>query len=326
MTPESTSTPPDTEVTIEGSTFTLRTLFVVTTCVAAVLALLVPAIQHAREAERRMKCTNTLRQIMLGMHNYEAAHKVLPKSFQPHSQLSWTIPLVPYMEATALGNLISHATGPYYSVGKNDPHGLIKLSWLHCPASSVTKMELDPPSDVSPLDLVPPNTGGSPYTLHYYGISGPLAQRADGSQGFPLASPLTFEGAPVAGSGMLQWNTYVSFRMVMDGLSNTLCVGEMSWTSPKFGTRYRSWMHGGTDGSYLAGCRNIAQPINAHRRGPVLIPLNNMPMGSQHRGGTQFGVGDGSVVFLAENMDFPTYQVLSTRDGGEPTGEYAVAQ
>ncbi len=120
----------------------------------------------------------------------------------------------------------------------------------------------------------------------------------------------------------MQWNTYVKFDMVQDGLSNTVCVGEMSWSSPKFGTRYRSWMHGGTDGSYVASCRNIARPINAHLKGSVLVPLNNMPMGSQHSGGALFGVGDGSVTFLSTNIDFAIYQALSTRNGSENTGEF----
>ncbi|MGN6547192.1 MAG: DUF1559 family PulG-like putative transporter [Aureliella sp.] len=264
-----------------------------------------------------MECSNNLRQLALGVHNYESTYKVVPSSFRLSNQLSWTVALVPFLEATDLFYRIDQGAGPYYSRGKNDPHGLERLSYHHCPSSTVIQMQLSPPHSVDPLDLVPANSGKAPYTIHYYGISGPTGTMPDGSTSYPVASNLTHEGSAIAGSGVFQWNTPVRFSSITDGMSYTLCLGEMSWESPRFGTRYRSWLHGSVDGSYAAGCRNIARPINSHRNRSVITPLNDMPMGSQHTGGAQFALSDGSVTFLHEQMDFAVYQALSTRNGNE---------
>jgi prepilin-type processing-associated H-X9-DG protein len=300
-----------------GPRFTLLSLFVLTACAAAVLGLFLPAVRSARDATRRMQCSNNLKQLALGVWNYESTFKVLPASFRPHSQLSWTIGLEPFLEASSRFNSISQDAGPFYAAGKNDPMGSIDLPYHHCPSSDVIRMETKPPSDVSLLDLVPINTGVPSYTLHYYGINGAVGKLPDGSGEYELASPLMFEDSPIAGNGVFQWNTIVRVKMISDGTSNTLLFGEMSWESPKYGTRYRSWMHGGTDGSYIAGCRNIVRPINAHKKGAVLVPFNNMPMGSQHTGGANFAICDGSVRFIQEKVDMAIYQALATRDGQE---------
>jgi hypothetical protein len=302
---------------VKSDTFTIRSLFALVTCVAFLLALLVPAVNAAREAARRMSCTNNLRQIQLAVCNYESTHRVLPPAFGISNGLSWTIKIQPYIEASSLYNSVSQAAGPFHARGKNDPFGLIKLYPYHCPAADTEKMELGSPHDVSQLDLVPPAPGRAPYTIHYYGISGPLGKMPHASQEYPVASPLLHEGAPVAGSGVFQWNTPVRLSSITDGTAFTFCLGEMSWSSKKYGTLYRSWLNGGTDGSFVVGCRNIARPINAHKQGPVLTPFNNMPMGSEHRRGTQFAMMDGNVVFLAQDIDFKVYQALASRNGNE---------
>ncbi len=300
-----------------GFTLSLRDLFVLIACVAAVCALFIPAVLSAREAARRMSCNNNLKQIILAIDNYEATMKTFPRSFWPHSGLNWTLSIFPYIEASSLYFRVSQATDPYYSVGKNDPHGLTCIPSYLCPSSSIERMELSPPSDVSLLDLVPPQTGKSPFTQHYYGINGATGLRPDGDGMFPLASPLRFEGAGIAGNGFFQWNTSVRKADIKDGLTYTLALGEMSWESTKYGTRYRSWLHGGTDGSYAAGARNIARPINSHKKGSVLKPFNDMPMGSQHKGGTNFAFADGHVAFISSDINFNTYQAMATRDDRE---------
>ncbi len=291
--------------------FTLTGLFVLVACAAAVLALFVPLVQHAREAARRMSCTNNMKQLALTVHNFESAYRRVPNSFDTATQLNWVVTVIPFVEASSLYQRISQAPGPYHSIGKNDPHGLTGIPTYLCPSSAVTRMELAPPSDVSLLDLIPINTGAAPFTHHYYGISGAIGPLSDGSGTFKIASELTFEDTPVAGNGMFQWNRQVHFDDVADGLGSTWLIGELSWESPKYGTRYRSWLHGGTDGSYAAGCRNIVRPINAHRRGAVIKPFNNMPMGSQHYGGANFAIADGTVQFVSESIDMQVYQAMA---------------
>lgn len=295
----------------------LRSLFVLVACIAAILALVMPAMQVGRETARRMSCSNNLKELGLGVHNYESVYKVFPSSFRLSNQLSWTVAVVPFFQASGLFHRIDQGAGPYYNLGKNNPHGLERLSYHYCPSSTVIQMQLSPPHSVDPLDLVPAYTGQAPCTIHYYGVNGPTGAMPDGTGQYPVASNLMHEGSPIAGSGVFQWNTPVGLSSITDGTSYTLCLGEMSWESPRFGTRYRSWLHGSVDGSYAAGCRNIARPINSHKKGSVLFPFNNMPMGSQHADGAQFALSDGSVAFLNEQMDFTVYQALSTRNGNE---------
>lgn len=268
-----------------------------------------------------MTCSGHLKQLALCIHNYESAMRTVPASFDRQTQLSWTVDVLPYIEQYALYKSISKVPGPFHMPGKNTPHGLTALNILFCPSSPVAKMELTPPSDMSPLDLIPINTGAAPFTQHYYGISGAGSLPVSEST-LPIGSPLIFEGSPIAGNGFFQWNKTIQFDSVADGLSNTLCFGEMSWVSRRHGTRYRSWLHGGTDGSYAASCRNIARAINSHRLGAVLAPFNDMPMGSQHRGGANFAMADGAVLFLSESIDMAIYQAMATIDGGEARDEF----
>jgi prepilin-type processing-associated H-X9-DG protein len=111
---------------------------------------------------------------------------------------------------------------------------------------------------------------------------------------------------------------------VTDGTSNTLMIGEMSWESPRFGTRYRSWLRGGNLNtvSFVVGCRNITNVINGMLRSNLIVPYNDIPMGSMHPGGANFALGDGSVRFVNETIPIATYRALASRDLGESITDF----
>jgi prepilin-type N-terminal cleavage/methylation domain-containing protein len=295
--------------------FTLVELLVVIAIIGILVGLLLPAVQAAREAARRMQCTNNLKQIGLAIHNYESAAKLLPRSHHLSNELGWTVAILPYMEQTSLYNLFNQNQGSYTMVGKNDPHGLTRMPGYLCPSSPVETMLLNAPHNVNQPDRIPMNTGVAPFTTHYYGLNGPRGTDPNGGT-YPLQSTATHEGVATAGTGMLQWVQNTKMANVTDGLSNTIMIGEMSWVSQKFGTRYRTWLRGGGNGFSVAA-RNVVRTINAGLVANALVPYNDMPMGSMHTGGANFANGDGSVRFISQSIDFNLYRGLATRDYGE---------
>ena len=98
-------------------------------------------------------------------------------------------------------------------------------------------------------------------------------------------------------------------------------LAEMSWDS-KFGTRYRSWLRGGDGGYFSPGARNITNALNGALTANLIGQYNDVPFGSMHPGGANFALGDGSVRFIRQSIDMPTYRSLGSRNGGEVIGDY----
>jgi len=117
--------------------------------------------------------------------------------------------------------------------------------------------------------------------------------------------------------------TSVRLELVTDGTSNTIMLGEMSWDSQQFGTRYRSWLRGGDSGGcFCVGARNATNAINSGMKANLIAQYNEVPMGSMHPGGALFGLGDGSGRFISESIDMNVYRSLASRNGGEVVGDY----
>jgi len=179
-------------------------------------------------------------------------------------------------------------------------------------------------------DRVPAtSTGQPPYTTHYYGINGPHGTNPVTNQAYTDASSKAFsDGITVAGQGMFQWKVDIRLIDVTDGTATTLMVGEMSWYSAKYGTRYRSWLRGGEEtssswcGAYVVGSRNITNPINSGLHATMTNNYSDVPMGSMHQGGCNFAFGDASVRFINESINMTTYRSLASRNGGEPIGDF----
>jgi len=297
--------------------FTLIELLVVIAIIAILIGLLLPAVQKVREAAARTKCQNNLKQIGLAIHNYHDAMGFLPRSTNPGTQLAWTVYILPYVEQSALFAQFDFSNGSYLNVGKNNPHGLRRMAIYLCPSSPIDRMSLT--SNPNTPEIV---NGQPPFTTHYYALSGPRGLNPVTGTNYPTTPSTNHEGAPLAASGMMLRNEDVSLTGVTDGTSNTLMIGEMSWDSP-FGTRYRSWVRGGHDNAAIvAGGRNVVSPINSALNANMVVPFNDMPMGSMHPGGTHFALGDGSVRFVQQSINFNTYRALSSRDQGEPVGDF----
>ncbi|MEX0642799.1 MAG: DUF1559 domain-containing protein [Pirellulales bacterium] len=318
---------------LRRTAFTLVELLVVIAIIGILVALLLPAVQAAREAARRTQCKNNVRQLALACQIYGDAKKELPAGGTPSNQLSWLCYVLPHMEESAMYDQLQagNAFERGYVAGGTDRGGAPESGSTlhkgqHFAQWSVSSIAC--PSAVTPLTrktsatMLDARGGQIPlYQNHYLGVAGPVT--AAGGVTYRLNDKCPTGNGSSSNQGMLQYGYAVKLRKVTDGLSKTLMLGEMNFDPIEDDLRYSgdSWTRGiglstislsNTANNYSAAMRNIAHPINSPR-----VLSNNQSFGSFHPGGTHFALGDCSVTFLSEDIDFALYQALASRDGNE---------
>jgi len=282
--------------------FTLIELLVVIAIIAVLVALLLPAVQQAREAARRTQCKNNLVQIGLALLNYEMAHECLPPgSVDPNRpirneakgyHMSWMVQLLPYLDQS---NAFQHFD---FSVGVYDPKnkaaGDVRLSVFTCPSHW--------------------SVGNTPGATTYAGCH------------HDVEAPIDIDN-----NGVLFLNSSVRHRDIRDGASNTIFVGEyadlpttgLGWAS---GTRATLRNAGGGIANTssirpgLAGANPI--PPAAGGGGVEAMLLQVGGFSSAHAGGANFTIGDGSVRFISQAVNLATFKNLANRADGELPGDY----
>lgn len=297
--------------------FTLVELLVVITIIGILIALLLPAVQAAREAARRMQCQNNLKQIGLALHAFHEAKGSFPPSdwIKPVNNGRGTpmfIMLMAYIEADNLLAQYTYWDAPLgWNNWENHPEQMsIPVPVYRCPSDQ----EPDPYID-----------GGLQWHLRrYYGVSGGQTRS---SSGVPFTD------------GLFAINKWRGMQDITDGSSNTLAVGESvhpeqmgigpGYTKPDVGGP-DIWADGsGCDSSCsitsqgTARCiRSTWYPINSNIL-PISGNNNDVPFTSFHPGGANFVFADGHVSFLGDAMNMATYRALSTIKGDETiSGEY----
>lgn len=306
--------------------FTLVELLVVIAIIGVLVALLLPAVQTAREAARRTRCQNNLKQIGLAVHSHHDVLGEMPRGMSPITGMSWHVHILPYIEQTALFTSMDTTTanGQHGFTNRNNPHGLTIVPAYQCTSCPFKRQPMNAPHHTNgPSDLIPANTGEPPAIPHYYGVNGPRGAvgtvGATGGSNYPTGTR-THEGVPAATSGIFQRDEMIRMARITDGLSNTMMIAEMSWVAPVFGTRYRSWIRGGDEvvnPAYYVSGRNVTNPINGMLKANFISPYNDMPFGSMHPGGMNACFGDGSVRYMQQNVSMSTYRAIASRDIGE---------
>jgi len=321
-------TSPDRSVVVPRrvpSGFTLVELLVVIAIIGMLVALLLPAVQAARESARRMKCQNHLKQIALGLHTYEASHKTLPHATNGCCDVpndNWVIMLMPFIELKPLFDSLDHngrlrSTPANVKVAQNS-----KLPVFICPSDdSGTRpvMEGFVAQSVSPahalwypvcmgpthMDQCPFCPAGSTPSDNNYCCQG-FNFGTNGNPSLGIA-PNTF-------AGMFGRSTKsVRLAEVTDGLSNTFMLGE---TIPKHCVFMSAFNHNFP----LSGTSIPLNTMESAAGGTPQAGTNwyrTCGYKSFHPNGASFAMGDGTVRFVARTIDYQLYNSLGTRGGGE---------
>jgi hypothetical protein len=265
------------------------------------MTLLLPAVQQAREAARRMQCKNNLMNICLALNQYEMSHERLPpgavnatgpiKNEPAGYHVGWIVQILPQLDQRNVYRRIDFSVGIYDP--KNTAPTSVKLAILTCPSDPMF------------------TSADTSYAGNHHDSEAPI---------------------DVDNNGVLFLNSSIRFDDIEDGSTNTIFVGE----------RIRGSMSGWAAGTRVS-LRNGGAPLgsekpafNAQPAGPQPIPLAQPAQGdpanqallkvggfgSVHLGGAHFGLGDGAVRFISENVDRTVFKNLLNRNDGSLTTEF----
>ena len=318
--------------------FTLVELLVVIAIIGILIALLLPAVQAAREAARRIHCVNNAKQVGLAAQMYHEANGMFPMGYgwmsepfgvtSPNWEWPWIMRLYAYLEQDVVTEDINWTWNPGTSYA-GAPTGTVQalqaqIPTLHCPSDPTVSIPFNRDSDCSHLGGIP--KGRCSYAGNFG--RGPL-------------------GAPVD-KGVFWWNFGAKIREITDGTSHTLLTSELI-AGGKCTIRTSATYDEGpvvmTD--YVPNDRTPDQvrwcdPADAHTNPNADAPCeydggtlgkgslgNNLnrvihTSRSKHPGGVNSGFCDGSVRFVSQEIDLEIWRALATYDQGEtiPAGEF----
>ena len=285
--------------------FTLVELLVVIAIIGILVGLLLPAVQAAREAARRMQCSNNLKQIGLGMHNYESAYKSFPPGSIYSNFISGFASILPHLEQ---GNTyLSYDFSLYYTHPYNRDVSQQKIATYICPSVDFHR---EVPSNVLSASGVPIEVGGGSTYLLNEG-TGDYMTDHDGMFGAIWGTIGT----------TLYASKTVGFGDIVDGTSTTLAVGETTYDFKDY--LWSNSTPGGLGGTSRWGTARWIVGYPRIAMGSTRYPLNIHVMPniggytSMHQGGLQFLFADGSVRFLSNSTSKESLNAMSTRAAGE---------
>ncbi len=292
--------------------FTLVELLVVIAIIGILIALLLPAVQAAREAARRSQCTNNLKQLTLATHTYHDTFKCLPMNNKPNppysaagytgNGFSWIAMTLPYFEQGALHEQLDFKQSLIDSTNSNNRSMIEQpIEALLCPTDPTPGVR----SDLANWWNWPSGAAGSA-GKGPAGVTCYMGYQGD-----------WFDTTPPDGMFERQTTMPVRFRDILDGTTNVMAVGERS---PSYSC-WSAWS--AANGAWIV----TRYRINQIRESVPVPPATCVEIGgvrygaiSLHPGGINVGFGDGSVHFLSETMDFQTYQQIGHIRDGLPTG------
>lgn len=276
--------------------FTLIELLVVIAIIGVLIALLLPAVQSAREAARRAQCLNTFKQIGIAMHAYHDAAGSLPIGYAWSQGYTWG------GFGWGAYTLAQVEQSPIYAATNFSLPAWSLANTTTC--TSVLSLYLCPSDDTSQNGFL--DREGLRYAMGSY-----VASFGPGDMDF---------GNPADRRGLFSRNSATQFREIRDGLSQTLAAGE----------RHNGAFAHLSDGGHLyaetvwvGAIREDPDDDHGHTtlfqsgHQPTSPDMDDRDAASRHPGGTNFLFADGSARLIRNTIDLKVYQALSTRAGGE---------
>ncbi len=332
---------------VRAGGFTLVELLVVIAIIGILVALLLPAVQSAREAARRAQCISNIRQLTIAAHNYHSAQNNFPPGLTTYRTSDWhgntlfTF-LLPYLEESALADRWNYEnTAAAARSNTLDP--VTNTFTQNAPSAAVI-----PPficaSDVVPENPTLLNWSSPGYARGWHGITSYVGNCGTYSTYFRdpdmRSDGMFFMTGPDSKPEMFQDylrsdEKPVRVGKVKDGTSKTILFGERFHADPIFDQRLNQtgsfsrypinkwgawgWTGGGNGTTHVLACSRV--PINyttpATATGYSAVNLRMSAFGSGHTGGANFAFADGSTRFLSQDTDLIPLQALSTRAGSE---------
>ena len=289
--------------------FTLVELLVVIAIIGVLVALLLPAVQAAREAARRAQCINNEKQIALALHNFHDARKRFPPSFHIGYGWAWGTDILPFMERSSLHHLLN-TDAPV------DPTNPVQLGLMQtviheyrCPSDQVADLN---------LKRLVFNADQALATSNYLGVMG---------------STTVLKSTLQQANGIMFQNSTVRIKDITDGTSKTFIVGERDyalhhgsvWATNRTDVNldWNALRHLHTNPTYIGDI--------SIQGGGLINALQESAFSSQHTGGAQFALADGSVRFVSENIEAASdeigpnlgiFQRLGNRRDAQTVGDY----
>jgi prepilin-type N-terminal cleavage/methylation domain-containing protein/prepilin-type processing-associated H-X9-DG protein len=290
----------------KASGFTLVELLVVIAIIAVLIALLLPAVQKAREAASRVQCQNNLKQVGMGLNNYHELHKYFPPAYTGpgyNSGPGWGTFILPFIEQEALGLEVPQGApfwGGWQAVSTGPDGGQTPLSIFRCP------------SDTGPILNA---QQGNFAVSNYRATCGTL-------------TTVSYPEPNLDMGGVMFHNSRIRIADVTDGTSNTMIVGEGKYGVPRHvstGNTLSSALWCGMSGTYAVDETGIYVWIDN-----VMWPTGGNPSwsrdyvdeaySSNHPDLVHFLFVDGSVRGLSSHIDPGLRAQLGVRDDGLPVG------
>jgi prepilin-type N-terminal cleavage/methylation domain-containing protein len=320
--------------------FTLVELLVVIAIIGVLVALLLPAIQAAREAARRSQCVNNLKQIGIAVQNYHDARKVVPVSARPVGltdapRIAAITHMLPYFEQVQLRQQFDLTK----NWGHADNRTVVNtpISTLQCPSDPESPSRLDGLPEVNPWE--PTISSPSAYSPTVW-VDKRLAD-----QGLVDKTNVDANGNALESPGIMEYNNVkVSFKNVTDGLSNTILFAESAgrparyfrggvinpdltasrvnsggWCRPASDLLIQGWNIAEDEplGTAAVNATNGEDIVTSGYPHPYLSTYGTGAPYAFHPGVNNHVFGDGSVRPVNEEIDIREYARLVTRDGGE---------
>jgi hypothetical protein len=314
-------------------------------------------VQAAREAARRMQCTNHVKQLSLALHNYHDTNGAFPndgyttwqENCNKDNNLGVRVKLLPYFEQTQLYSIAnftkSYADGssatPDLTNPKNFYLGMQRLPSLLCPSSTNIYATMNRSASGEPAveNAIPAGSSIKWYIAHYYGNGG-ASDVLNWSKIKRNGVDFPGNNGEMTANGIMNPGLNKGFDAILDGTSNTFAFGEMSWNE----ATPRAWHRGfhiGNDTAtnptagiapnymsvknvhtgFFINAGKARKAANDWTTGTGVLRFSDLKTagawGSEHPGGCQFGLADGSVRFVSENLSVDVMKSIASVDDGQ---------